>query len=245
MTKQGFAFTEDYYDIINEHAPVLPTHDTPPLIYHLLGVSHKTESLIISHGEMYNYIRAFLGGTKLPQNIKSALNFQNAKNLIFLGVDFGKWYFQLMLNMLGVDTNNYNSYASIQNGATGLQTIWEKHFHINFVPHEIDEFVDRLHGQFKQNQLRSPAISGTAKHKYKVDSIIKYLILAFNGTDLDTFCLSYFDSVYDDFTPEQSKTTRINKLMEFVRQHDQYEKLLELMKGENPIQYDKNQPYYE
>jgi len=243
MTKQSFAFTEDYYDIINEHSPGLPTRDAP-LTYHLLGTSHKTESLIVSHGEMYNYMRAFLGGTKLPQNIKTAINFQNAKNLIFLGVDFDKWYFQLMLNMLGVDTNNYNSYASIQRGATGLRTIWEKHFHINFVPHEINEFVDKLHQHFTKDQLRQPKTE-PPNRSYKIANIIRFLNVALNGTDLDSFCLSYFDSVYDDFTPNQGKLARINKLMEYVRQQNQYEKLLELMKEENPIQYEKNEPYYE
>jgi hypothetical protein len=246
MTKQGFAFTEDYYDIINEHSPVLPTPDSPPLFYHLLGISHKTESLIISHGEMYNYMRAFLGGAKLPQNIKTAINFQNAKNLIFLGVDFDKWYFQLMLNMLGVDTYNYNSFAFIQNGATSLRTIWEKHFRINFVPHEIDEFVDKLHLYFStKNLLRRMADGPLITCSYKIANFIRFLNTAFSGTDLDSFCLSYFESVYDDFTPQQGKAARINKLMEYVREQNQYEKLLGLMKDENPIQYDKNAPYCE
>jgi hypothetical protein len=246
MARQGFPYTEDYYDTINEHTPALPTPNTPPLIYHLLGISHKAESLIVSHGEMYNYMRAFLGGTKLPQTIKTAINFQNAKNLIFLGVDFNKWYFQLMLNMLGIDTNNYNSYASIQSGATGLRTIWEKHFHINFVPHEIDEFVDKLHQYFlNKKQLRQLPIGQHITRSYRIANFSKFLTLAFSGTDLDNFCLSYFDSVYDDFTPEQGKSARINKLIEYVRQQEQYEKLLGLMEDENPIQFKKNEPYFE
>ncbi len=246
MTKHGFAFTEDYYDIIKEHSPEVPGPDTPPLIYHLLGISHKTETLIISHGEMYNYMRAFVGGTKLPQNIKTAINFQHAKNLVFLGVDFDKWYFQLMLNMLDIDTNNYNSYASIQSGATGLRTIWEKHFHINFVPHEIDAFVDNLYRHFaNKNQLRRVPVNPPVKRNYKVASFVKFLMKALNGTDLETFCSSYFESVCDDFTPEQSKSARINILMEYVRQQDEYEKLLELIKEENPIQYKESEPYYE
>jgi hypothetical protein len=246
MSKQGFSYTEDYYDMLNEHNPPLPSPDTPPLIYHLLGISQKTESLIVSHGEMYNFMRAFLGGTRLPQNIKTALNFQHAKNLIFLGVDFDKWYFQLIMNILGVDSNNYNSYASIQTGEIGLRTIWEKHFRINFVPQQIDDFVDNLHQSFaNSNRLRQPASVKPAPHNYKIANIIKFMNNALNGTDLDSFCLSYFDKVYDDFTPEQGKSARINKLMEYVRQADDFENLLHLMKEENPIQYSKNEPYYE
>ena len=245
MKKQGFPFDQDYYDTIKERSPNLPTSDTPPLIYHLFGIAERTNTLIVSHKQMYDYIKAFLGGTKLPQNVKTALNYPNAERLIFLGVNFDKWYFQLMLNMLGVDASSYKCFASIQSGANNLRTIWEKHFHINFVPHQINEFVDRLHEVFeRKNKLRNLA-NVAQKKQYRNANFIKYFNVALSGTDLDTFCLSYFDEVYNDFTPEQGKSARINRLMEYVRQQDQYERLLELMKEENPVQFEKNAPYYD
>lgn len=244
MERQGFAFNEDYYNRLAKHEPELPTRNTPPLFYHLLGSVKKTDTLIISHGQMYEYIRSFLGGAPLPQNIKTAINYQNAKNLIFLGVHFDKWYFQLMLNMLGVDANSYNSFASIQGGATGLRTIWEKCFRIHFVPHQIDEFVNKLHEAFGTNQLRK-VTAVAVNRKYKNANLIKYFKAAFNATDLDSFCLSHFEEVYDDFTSNQEKGSRINKLLSYVRQQNEYDKLLAAMKDENPFQYEKNAPYYE
>lgn len=245
MERLRLSYNEDYYDVLNERTDLhLPTRHTPPLFYHLLGTAKNTDTLIISHGQMYDFIRSFLGGTKLPQNIKTALNFQKAKSLIFLGINFDKWYFQLILNVLGVDAHAYNSFASIQEGETGLRTVWEKYFRIHFVPHHLDEFVNNLHAAFPPDKLRT-AQPQKPVVRYKNASFIKYFSAAFGATDFDTFCLSYFDEVHNDFADGQGKSARVNKLIAYVQQNNQYENLLGLMKDENPVQFEKNAPYYE
>lgn len=81
--------------------------------------------------------------------------------------------------------------------------------------------------------------------KYNLANIKRYFVVALSGSDLDSFCLSYFDDVYNEFVPDQSKSTRIDLLLKYIKQNNQYDRLLSLMKEENPVQYDKNAPYIE
>lgn len=245
MKQQGFRANSAYYEVLREQNPELPTPETPPLLYYLLGTSTKVDSLIISHSQMYKYIRSLLGGIKLPDNLKTALNQQNAKNLVFLGVDFDKWYFQLILNMLGIDASSYKSFASAQQGGEEVRTIWESHFKINFVPHQIEQFVDGLYACVEgRGELRSTGSPAARQRSYLLPNIIRFLTLSLDGTGLEIFCQCYYTEVYDDFSPQQSKSERISKLVDFVRKTDGFEPLLELMKDENPVQFEKNLPYF-
>ena len=249
MKKQGFAFSQDYYEMPAQHTVDLPTKDTVPLFYHLLGIADKTDSLIVTHKQMYDYIKALLGEVpKLPDNVKTPLNSNNVKNLIFLGVNFDKWYFQLILNMLKVDTNKCKNYAFVQTGDSTLQTIWEKHFNIIFVKEEIDEFVDKLHELFKdKDKLRKSAAAGGKQIKkvYNVPNIKNFFIDAFKSDQFESFCQDYFEKVYNEFTKGESYSTRIGSLITYVQQEVEFDKLLKLMEEANAKQYTLNGPYYD
>jgi hypothetical protein len=51
--------------------------------------------------------------------------------------------------------------------------------------------------------------------------------------------------VYNSFSAGQSKTQKIQVLIDYCNRKIQLEKLLDLVKNENPIQFDTNKPYLE
>lgn len=247
MKAQNFAFHADYFSKSNVANITSPNKTTLPLLYHIVGCTEEPNSLLISHSTMYAYIRSF--SERLPQFqwLKTALSEDNVNRILFLGVDFDKWYYQLMLDMLDLEEIPCIRHAYIHDTwESPMRSIWEKHFLIDFVPNQITEFVDTLHQHCKQKNVLRKAIEGAKiGRKYKISSFVKFFMIALNGEALDFFCMCHYPSVKDDFTPEQGKSMRINKLMEYVIQHDDYENMLSLMKDENQVQFNNNAPYYD
>ena len=137
-------------------------------------------------------------------------------------------------------------YASEQETMdSGMKTLYESHFGINFATKDMETFVNKLHGQFSANQLRQPVANKEKPKKYIKAAFIKFLNSAFNATDLDSLCMCYFEPVYEQFTNEQSKLTRINLLIDHVGKNNLYDDLMEYGKEQNQIQFEKFAPYYE
>ncbi|MDM8554920.1 hypothetical protein QUF75_09340 [Desulfococcaceae bacterium HSG7] len=64
---------------------------------------------------------------------------------------------------------------------------------------------------------------------------------AFDAEDLDNFCYDHFRSVKNQFTVGQTKTARIQKLIEYAERNGEIEKLLGAIKEANPYQYNQFQ----
>ncbi len=218
-----------------------------PLLYNLLGCVKDEESLLTSHYDLFNLVSSVYGDKNLPEKITSVFNQTQTKNIIFLGFDFSKWYFQLLLHLLNINYDSCVRYATLQQDLSKTQqTLVEAEFKINFVNDDLDNFVNRLHSQFKPEQLRKPSVDALKKNrKYLKDNMIRFLAKAFDSTEFKTFCIIYFEKVKEKFTDEQSQTTRINFLMEYLEAYNDYENFLTLAKEHNPVQFKNFAPYYE
>ncbi len=241
-----FTYKTEYYSMKRlrqiEQAPDTET----PLIYNLFGSVDDAETLIISHYDLFRYLKSVYAFNNLPDIIKSATNKENTNNIIFLGFEFDRWYYQLIINLLNLNFDPCIRYASIQNELDDeIKTLYESHFGINFASRDLKMFVDKLHSCFAENQLRKPPQTGEKPRKYLKTNIIKFINAAFNATDLDTLCMCYFDEVYNQFTSEQSKLTRINILMDYVAKNNLFNDLLDNGKEQNSVQFEKFAPYYE
>lgn len=217
-----------------------------PLIYNLLGCIKADESLITSHYDLFNLIQSIYADKNLPDEITSVFNRDITQNIIFLGFDFNKWYFQLILHLLRINYESCVRYAATQDlMCKHLQTLCESHFKVTFVSDNPGDFINTLHAKFSPEQLRkAPATSAIAR-RYKKENILKFIGKTFNATDFETFCLIHFEEVYQNFTPGQAQTTRLNALIEYSQKYDLFEDLLQLGREENPIQFSNFEPYYE
>jgi len=242
--EKNFRFDSNYYSGKNLRAVDTQPTNQQPLIYHLFGSIEDAESMLICYSDLYKYIKSVFAYEYLPDHVKRQFK-GNAEHIVFLGLDFEKWYYQLILNMLGVDEDPCMQYAlSAQKFDGNVKSLYEEHFKITFVSRQIDGFVDQLHAAFSPQNLRQATEAAQAQKKYNVTNIVKLLNAAYNATDFETLCLCNFEEVHNAFTPEQSKTTRINALLDHVKRSEQYDDLLKIAKEDNPVQFDRFQPYF-
>lgn len=218
-----------------------------PLIYHLLGCIKDKNSLLTSHYDLFRLMESVYADKNLPDALTSAFHKDKTLRIIFLGFDFEKWYFQLLLYLLGIQYEDCKRFAAIQNGFSGeFKTLYESEFKINFVTAGIEEFVNKLHSLFDFDMLRKPSIDGKqVNRKYIKGNILKFLSKAFNSTQFETFCFINFEEVEAEFTTGQNQSIRLNLLLKYVIEHNELDRLLILAKEENPIQYKRFAPYYE
>lgn len=138
----------DYYKKYENPQPVKKPSKDDPLIYNLFGSVEDDESIIFTHEDMFEFLFAISGDYELPNEIKSEL--RTAKNYIFLGFTFEKWYVKLILRLFNLHTGRFLRYASKSVQAdisSNLRQLYEQHFKINFVDNGINDFVDEIYNR--------------------------------------------------------------------------------------------------
>ena len=116
-----------------------------PLIYNLTGSFLNDDSLLLTHDDLFAFLSAALSEQKLPQNIMAEV-FQS-RSFLFLGVNFDKWYVQLMLRLLRLHEEDhvYVRYATKKNFNADTISICVDQFQIEFVNHKIEDFIEELY----------------------------------------------------------------------------------------------------
>ncbi len=152
--QKNLKYKSDYY---YKNQPSDPEAKTPvasnPLIYNLLGNIEVQESLILTHDDLYDYFESIFRGKSMPETYKNHL--RQARNFIFVGLQFDKWYMQLLLRILYLhnDKAEFMRYAASESIADEVKTLCLDQFNINFVSKNISVFVDELHHQCSEAGL--------------------------------------------------------------------------------------------
>lgn len=245
FNKKRLRFNHEYYKTkLVKQTENEPSADKP-IVYNLLGCVTDSESIIISHYDLFNTIKSIYSDKNMPKVITNLFKEKSTTNIIFLGFDFDKWYFQLILHLLRIDSTPCLKYAAAEREFADVKTLYESHFKINFVSRNIETFVNNLHKQFQKEELRS-FHQGFKPRKYFQENIRQLIAESISASQLVSLCQAFFEEVYKEFTPDQKNSTRINLLMEHVAKNNAYEDLLFWLEEEvTPIRFIKNAPYYE
>ena len=143
-----------------------PTRDKPYLL-NLLGSYTEPESLIFTYESLFAYLRNILPSKVLPASIRTSL--KEAENISFLGVEFDKWYFQLLVQLLTESDEKYEvlRYASPDLSIEeNTYCICKNNFEINFVGPDVFSFIDELYyhcSEHETNKLRGEPILNEGK----------------------------------------------------------------------------------
>lgn len=115
-----------------------------PLLYNLFGSIDRQDSMVLTHDDLFEYFESIFQENTLSERIK--LSIKSAHNFIFLGLDFEKWYMQLLLRILYLHNEKYEfmRYAASQQVSNELKTFCYQQFRIEFIATNIDAFVDEL-----------------------------------------------------------------------------------------------------
>jgi len=130
-----------------------------PVVYSMFGKIDDQNSMILTHDDLFDYFESIFQENSMPEKLR--LTIKEAHNFIFLGLDFEKWYMQILLRILYMHNDNYDflRYAANQNISEELKSFCHQQFKIEFVPNRISEFVDELFYQCdKLGLLRKESI---------------------------------------------------------------------------------------
>ncbi len=123
-----------------------------PVIYNLLGCIDTQESMVLTHNDLFTYFATIFQGNSMPDKIKRLI--LEAKNFIFLGIPFEKWYMQLLLRFLSIHGDyDFVKYAANQRLDFQLKSFCFEQFSIEFIPKQINEFIDELYVHCEQANL--------------------------------------------------------------------------------------------
>ncbi|MEO1261930.1 MAG: SIR2 family protein [Bacteroidota bacterium] len=145
--KLSIPYQFDFYQRHQEPKSIKTPSKSQPLIYNLLGSIKDEESMVLSHNDMFEYIKSTLSANRMPDKLK--LGLQKTRNLILLGLPLDKWYFQLVLRFLDVRSNNLamKRYAANQKLEDKVYTFYTEQFKMNFVSDDFSDFVDNIYSR--------------------------------------------------------------------------------------------------
>lgn len=81
--------------------------------------------------------------------------------------------------------------------------------------------------------------ASTSSVEYRIPTIRKLLMAAFDDEGFDIFCYDYFRDVHEQFSRGMSLREKVQRLIEHCERNLTFERLLELVEEENPAQYER------
>ncbi len=146
----GFEYSADFYFRQRNAAQHFERpHRDKPLIYNLLGNIEEPESLVLTHSDFFDYLESIFN-KHIHEELLSVL--ENAERYIFLGLPYEKWYFQLLLRWLSIDSDKLKEVERLalqEFEESHLKKLYTAEFKLEFIPTGIAAFLQELHQQCK------------------------------------------------------------------------------------------------
>lgn len=137
-----------------------------PLIYNLLGNIEEPESMVLTHGDFFDYLDSVFKANSMHPDLKDAL--EGAELYIFLGLPYEKWYFQLLLRVLSMHSDKLKEVERLamqEFENPRLNTLYTEEFKIEFYPGDVQLFIGEWHrrcagaGILKKTPPPDPALA--------------------------------------------------------------------------------------
>ena len=153
MSELNFAHHFEYFSRLKSGEDIPKPEVNAPLIYNLVGSLRDEESILLTHDDLFTFLVSALSEQKLPKIIMSEIF--DARAFIFLGVNFEKWYVQLMLRLLHLhdDKQRYVRYATNQKYNADTISICQEQFRIELINKNVEEFIAELYRRCEEEGL--------------------------------------------------------------------------------------------
>lgn len=228
FSENHFKFQYGFYKKDTDPQNIQPPERDFPLVYNAFGSLDNEESIILTHDDLYHYFKSIFSRSSMPEQVKTAL--QEIKNIIFLGVSFDKWYMHLLLREFGVhNKKDILRFAANQSVSNKIRTFCFQQFKIEFIEHNVDDFIDELYVRFQQKGLLRQKVIETVGDKIEqmkqlvsignVEHAIEILREFAEGTDLADEAVGissryrrYKRKVTQNVLDESQKEIEINRI---------------------------------
>ena len=131
----------------------LPTKNNP-LLYNIFGSIREDESIVLTFDDLFVYLMSIFNNQTLPQRIIDLIN--RASEFVFIGFQFDRWYFQLMLKLLmskNAQEPQLIRFASPRHDNAQILSLCENNFQINFIEDPTEKFIGMLHAECEARDL--------------------------------------------------------------------------------------------
>ena len=163
----GLDYQSDFYLPLQTEADYIekPTKEKP-LIYNLLGNIEDPDSIILTHEDFFDYLSSIFRNTNLNQSLSDELG--NMERFIFLGLPYEKWYFQLLLRILSINSTRLQEVERLalqefQNPT--LNKLYTNEFKIEFFPIDIVDFIDQLYRECEHRKVLKQSLEPSASEQ--------------------------------------------------------------------------------
>ena len=218
----------------------VPTKKSP-LIYNLFGSIEERDSLVLTYQDLFDYFDSILGNRSMPQELKNVIS--ETDNFIFLGIQFERWYMQLLLRVLAKYTkkDSFLRYAAGPQVAEKIKVFCQQQFRIHFVEDHATSFIDRLHHEMGKRDLLRKAGEKQESVLRKIAKLIAKAELQQAITEFKIFLEELGDTaedLIDDLSVQESRFSRLKRRLQNssiderdaeVRQNQIVEAVLEIL----------------
>lgn len=122
-----------------------------PLLYNIFGDMDKTESLVYTYDQLFDYLESIFSKQDLPGTLKNIL--QDEKNFIlFIGFRFEKWYFKLLVRLLKLHKikSKYGSKKDKSIQVDLIRNFYTEAFNVKFIDEDESAIIDALYDKCKE-----------------------------------------------------------------------------------------------
>lgn len=126
-------------------------------LFNLFGKVGERESLVLTHEDLFDFLRSILGAKPLTDELYLPLfeALSDADDFIFLGFQFDKWYMQLLLRLLNPELSKGRQYAFNPNLADETLVFFADQFKVDFVSDLAPlDFLDELAARWQAYEQR-------------------------------------------------------------------------------------------
>lgn len=132
-----------------------------PIIYNLMGSFNEEDSLVLDYGDFLDFILSISNQSKLPKNLIESL--QNARNFIFLGFRLEKWYFKLLVRILGI--HKIETYSEMPEIDNKMISVFTESFKFRFIELNAHEFLQNIYDECQRTDFVRHKINHKSKNE--------------------------------------------------------------------------------
>jgi len=152
FTAGNIDFSFDFFNKEQNPAELEKPTKNKPLVYNLFGDIDADSSLVFTYDDLFDYLIKIFGDFRLPQALQYQL--KNCETVLFIGFQFEKWYFRLLLRLLrlnevGIKGASDKSISLLP----GVRNFYADEFGMEFIEADEVEIIDYLHSQFEAKQM--------------------------------------------------------------------------------------------
>jgi TIR domain/SIR2-like domain len=158
--------TFDFYNKEQNPGPIEKPSSDKPLIYNLFGDIDSEGSLVFTYDDLFDYLIKIFSEFKLPPTLQNELKL--VRHVLFLGFDFEKWYFKLLLRVLKLNEIKVKNASKLDKRVhPHLVDFYQDEFKMKFMEYSEMEILDTIYAKCaEKGVLRSkakPLFAGNVK----------------------------------------------------------------------------------